>query len=134
MADDKDKDKEPDHEYEYDDDGKVSKIRVSREKMFRDRWDGVMEVRFYSKQHIQRISIACKKALGEAGKDWDTYVSGYARVSEIIKHNAESEEEMKDQVFLIGYKENRNNDVADFEKRIKRLKLKYLFSGVTGRR
>lgn len=131
MADDKDKNLE--HEMEYDEEGNLKKMRLSREKMFRDRWDGVMEIRFYSKQHVQRISIACKKALGEAGIDWDTYVSGYARVSDIIKHNAESEDEMKDQIFLIGYKNNGKNDVEDFEKRIKRLKLKYLFSGVTRR-
>jgi len=126
MADDKNLE----HEIEYDEDGNVVKMRLSREKMFRDRWDGVIEVRFYSKQHIQRISIAAKKTLGTMEKDWDTYVSGYRRVSDIIKHNAESEDEMKDQVFLIGYKDNDSNDIDEFLHRIKRLKLKYLFSRV----
>ena len=64
MADEKDLD----HEYEYDEEGNLKKMRLSREKIFRDRWDGVVEIRFYSKQHVQRISIACKK-------HWDRRVS-----------------------------------------------------------
>ena len=123
-------DKQPaDHEKEYDENGKLVKVRLSREKMFRDKWDKVIEIRFYSKQHIQRLSLACKKFLGVQGKDWDSHVSGFARVSDIIKHNIESEEEMKDQVFLLGLKDNGNNDVDGFEDKLKRLKLKYLFSG-----
>lgn len=119
----------PDHEYEYNENGEVTKVRVSREKLFRDKWDNTIEIRFYSKQHIQRLSIICNKHLGERSKDWDVYVNGFNRVSDVIKHNLESEDEMKDQVFLLGLKDTNRNDVVGFEQRLKRLKLKYLFSG-----
>lgn len=120
---------ELDHEREYGEDGKLTKIKISREKLFRDKWDRTIEIRFYSKQHIQRLSLICKRHLGTQGKDWDSYANGFSRVSDIIKHNLESEEEMKDQVFLLGLKDSGNNDVDAFEDKLKRLKLKYLFSG-----
>ena len=126
MSEDK---KLPDHDNERDENGNVVKAKLSREKLFRDKWDKVIEIRFYSKQHVQRLSIACKKFLGEQGRDWDSYVPGFARVSDVIKHNLESEEEMKDQVFFLGMKDNNNNDIEGFEDKLKRLKLKYLFYG-----
>jgi hypothetical protein len=126
MSEDK---KIPDHEFEYDEDGKLVKARLSREKLFRDKWDRTIDIRFYSKQHVQRLSIACKRFLGVQGKDWDNHVNGFSRVSDLIKHNLESEEEMKDQVFILGLKDNGNNDIEGFEDKLKRLKLKYLFSG-----
>lgn len=127
------KNDELEHEYEYDEDGNLIRAKLNREKLFRDKWDTVIKIPFYSSQHVQRLSMALDRCLGEQQKDWDTYVSGFSRVSDIIKHNRkilEDEEAtlegMVKQEFLVGIKDSPVNDIEELEYKIKRLKIKYV--------
>ena len=120
-------------EVEYDEDGNVVKFRISREKLFRNKWDTVIKVNFYSKQHVQRLSMAFDQCLGEQGKDWDTFVPGFARVSDLIKYNrsvlddeGRTLEELRPQYLLLGIKDDPINDMEELDYRLKRLKIKYI--------
>lgn len=136
MSDSKDTENKKDeleHEYEYDEEGNLIRAKLNREKLFRDKWDKVIKIQFYSSQHVQRLSMALERCLGVQQKDWDTYVSGYSRVSDVIKHNRKiledgeaTLEEMAKHEFLVGIKEIPANDIEELEYKIKRLKIKYV--------
>lgn len=126
-------DRSDENEYEYDEDGNLTKIRISRKGLFLKKWDRVEEVRFYSKPHLQFISLACNRHLGVQGKDWDSMVPGFSRASDVLKNNEDETAEMKDQLIIFGFKDSHANDIDEFLHRLNVLKLRYLKSGAKKR-
>lgn len=118
---------ELEHIKEYDENGNLVKMKLSREKLFRDKWPNVIQVRFFNRKHLQRLSLYFSQNLGDRGRDWETYTKGFGSAMDIIEHNEEGEDEMVDQVFLLGISSKVKEDKIEYIKgRIQKLKLKYM--------
>lgn len=114
----------------YDEKGDLVGLKVSPERIFRKRWEDqyegeVVKIPFYTRRHIQRISLTISAFLGDQGQDWDSFSYGFQEAVDMLEHNEDVNNEIVPQQILIGMKVNRFNDIEQFRKEIKKLALKY---------